>query len=308
MPVLKEEFTFPSVVGDADIHAISWKPEGPAKAVLQLVHGMAEYIDRYDGMARWFAEHGIAVYGNDHLGHGLSVNDKYPLGYFGTNNDKGFVFRDDAKQLTDIAKEQNPGVPVVLFGHSMGSFVARTYIAKYGDGLKAAVICGTAGPNPAIGAAKLATALFTKTSPHADGKIMNSLAFGSYNKRTDKRTGFDWLSVNEKNVDVYIDDPLCGFLFSNQGFRDLITLNDYICQDECIAGAPADLPLFFIAGSEDPVGEYGKGVQWTYEAYQKGHTDVQMKLYEGKRHEIHNEEDGEVVYQDVLNFIEEKAL
>ena len=107
---------------------------------------------------------------------------------------------------------------------------------------------------------------------------------------------------------MYIDDPLCGFLFSNQGFRDLITLNDYICQDECIAGAPADLPLFFIAGSEDPVGEYGKGVQWTYEAYQKGHTDVQMKLYEGKRHEIHNEEDGEVVYQDVLNFIEEKAL
>ena len=140
MPVLKEEFTFPSVVGDADIHAISWKPEGPVKAVMQIIHGMAEYIDRYDGMARWFAEHGVAVYGNDHLGHGLSVNDKYPLGYFGTNNDKGFVFRDDAKQLTDIAKEQNPGVPVVLFGHSMGSFVARTYIAKYGDGLKAAVI------------------------------------------------------------------------------------------------------------------------------------------------------------------------
>ena len=128
MPVLKEEFTFPSVVGDADIHAVSWKPEGPVKAVLQLVHGMAEYIDRYDGMARWFAERGIAVYGNDHLGHGLSVNDKYPLGYFGTKNQNAFVFRDDAKQLTDIAKEQNPGVPYVLFGHSMGSFVARIYL------------------------------------------------------------------------------------------------------------------------------------------------------------------------------------
>ena len=308
MPVLKEEFTFPSVVGDADIHAVSWKPEGPVKAVLQLVHGMAEYIDRYDGMARWFAERGIAVYGNDHLGHGLSVNDKYPLGYFGTKNQNAFVFRDDAKQLTDIAKEQNPGVPYVLFGHSMGSFVARIYLEKYSDELAAAIICGTAGPNPAIGAAKAATALFTKTSPKKDGKIMNSLAFGSYNKKTDKRTGFDWLSVNEKNVDVYIDDPLCGFLFSNQGFRDLITLNDYMVKDQVFEGCRADLPILLIAGDDDPVGAYGEGVKQTYESYKKGHSDVTMKLYEGKRHEIHNEEDGEVVYQDVLDFIEAKAL
>ncbi len=308
MPVLKEEFTYQSVVGDADIHAISWKPEGPVKAVLQLVHGMAEYIDRYDGMARWFAEHGIAVYGNDHLGHGLSVNDKYPLGYFGTNNENAAVFVDDVKGLTDIAKEQNPGLPVVLFGHSMGSFVARLYLAKYGEGLKAAVICGTAGTNPAIGAAKLATALFSKTSPKADGKIMNSLAFGSYNKKTDKRTAFDWLSVNEKNVDVYIDDPLCGFLFSNQGFRDLITMNDYMMKQDVIDAVPADLPICFIAGDEDPVGSYGAGVKEVVELFQKNHSDISCKLYEGKRHEIHNEEDGEVVYQDILNFIEEKAL
>ncbi|MBR5752897.1 MAG: lysophospholipase [Clostridia bacterium] len=308
MSVLKEEFTFPSVVGDADIHAVSWKPDGPVKAVLQLVHGMAEYIDRYDGMARWFAERGIAVYGNDHLGHGLSVNDKYPLGYFGTKNEKGFVFRDDVKKLTDIAKEQNPGLPVILFGHSMGSFIARTYIAEYGAGLKAAVICGTAGPNPAIGAAKAATALFTKTSPKKGGKVMNSLAFGTYNKKTDKRTAFDWLSIDETNIDKYIADPLCGFLFSNQGFRDLITLNDYMVKPEVFDGAPADLPIFLIAGDEDPVGAYGTGVQQTYDAYKEGHSDVTMKLYEGKRHEIHNEVDGDVVYQDVLDFIEAKAL
>ena len=269
---------------------------------------MEEFIDRYDGMARWFAERGIAVYGNDHLGHGLSVNDKYPLGYFGTKNQNAFVFRDDAKQLTDIAKEQNPGVPYVLFGHSVGSSVARIYLEKYSDELAAAIICGTAGPNPAIGAAKAATALFTKTSPKKDGKIMNSLAFGSYNKKTDKRTGFDWLSVNEKNVDVYIDDPLCGFLFSNQGFRDLITLNDYMVKDQVFEGCRADLPILLIAGDEDPVGAYGEGVKQTYESYKKGHSDVTMKLYEGKRHEIHNEEDGEVVYQDVLDFIEAKAL
>lgn len=308
MPVLKEEFTYTSVVGDADIHAISWKPDGEIKAVLQIVHGMAEYIDRYDKFARWFAERGIAVYGNDHLGHGLSVNDTYPLGYFGTKNENGFVFRDDAKALTDLAKAENPGVPYVLFGHSMGSFLARTYLAKYGDGLDAAVICGTAGPNPLIGAALVASKLFSKTSPKAGGKVMDNLAFGSYNNKTDKRTTFDWLSVEETNVDAYIADPLCGFLFSNQGFRDLITLNNYMVKDEVFEGAPADLPIFLIAGAEDPVGAYGKGVQQTYDAYKKGHSDVTMKLYEGKRHEIHNEADGETVYQDILAFIEEKVL
>lgn len=308
MPVLKEEFTYPSVVGDADIHAIVWKPEGAPKAVLQLVHGMAEYVDRYDKLARWFAEQGIIVYGNDHLGHGQSVNDKYPLGYFGTKNENAAVFVDDVKGLTDIAKKENPGLPVVLFGHSMGSFVARLYLAKYGTELAAAVICGTAGTNPAIAAAKAATALFAKTSPKKPGKIMNSLAFGAYNKKTDNRTPFDWLSIDETNVNVYIDDPLCGFLFSNQGFRDLITMNDYMMKQDVIDAAPADLPICFIAGDEDPVGSYGEGVKEVFELYKKNHSDVSCKLYEGKRHEIHNEADGEVVYQDVYNFIKEKVL
>lgn len=308
MSVLKEEFTYPSIVGDAEIHAISWKPEGTPKAVMQIIHGMAEYVDRYDGMACWLAERGVAVFGNDHLGHGLSVNDKYPLGYFGKENENCFVFRDDAKKLTDIAKKEYPGVPFVAFGHSMGSFINRIYLEKYSEDVDAAIICGTAGPNPLIGAALAATKVFSATSPKKPGKVMNGLAFGTYNNKTDKRTAFDWLSVNEKNVDVYIDDPLCGFLFSNQGFRDLITLNNYMVKDSVFDGCRADLPILLIAGEEDPVGAYGEGVKQTYESYKKGHTDVSMKLYEGKRHEIHNEEDGEVVYQDILNFIEEKVL
>lgn len=307
MAINKIEFTYPSVVGDADIHAIAWKPEGAPKAVLQIVHGMAEYIDRYDAFATWFAERGIAVYGNDHLGHGLSVNDKYPLGYFGKNNENGVVFRDDAKKLTDIAKKENPDVPYVLYGHSMGSFLARTYMAEYGDGLDAAIVCGTAGKNPLIGGALAATKVLSTFSPNAPGKLMNSLAFGAYNDKTDKRTAFDWLSVYEKNVDDYIADPLCGFLFSNQGFRDLITLNNVICKDEIYNGAPADLPMLFIAGSMDPL-SYVKGIEEVVENYKKGHSDVSMKIYEGKRHEIHNEEDGEVVYQDILDFITDKVL
>ncbi len=305
MPVIKKEFFFESSCGNADIHAISWKPaELQPKAVIQFVHGMAEYGDRYDSVARYFAERGYAFYINDHLGHGKSINDTYELGYFG-ENEKGHVFVDDCKRLTDIIKAENPGVPVIIYGHSMGSFVTRIYLSKYGEGLDAAVVCGTAGPNPAIGAAKLLTAIFNKTVPHKGGKLMNVMAFLGWNDKTDKRTTFDWLSVDEKNVDDYIADPLCGFLFTNNGFRALITLNDYINAKEVYEGTPSDLPIYLIAGGEDPVGGYGKGIAQVEDAYKKFGKNVKTKLWDGYRHEIHNESDIKTaVYDDVIAFIE----
>lgn len=301
MPVVKEEFTFPSTVGDLDIHAISWKPEdGNVQAVFQFVHGMAEYIDRYDSFARYLAERGYAVYGNDHIGHGSSVNKKYPLGYFGTDNENGKIFVEDTKKMTDIIKKENPGKKVIMFGHSMGSFVARAYCAKYGNDIDGAIICGTAGPNPAIGVALAISGARTKVAAKKEGKLINSLAFGAYNNKTDKRTGFDWLSFNEKNVDKYIADPLCGFPFSNQGFHDLLTLNKYMCSDEVFNGIPKDLPMLFVAGKDDPVGSYTKGVEQTLESLEKtGHTNVSHKYYES-RHEIHNEEHPEGFYDDLI--------
>ena len=304
MSVTKNECVFTSVVGDAQIHVVSWKPEGTPKAVFQFSHGMAEYIDRYDGMARYLAEHGYAVYGNDHLGHGQSVNDKYPLGYFGKDNECGRVFVEDLKRVTDLIKVENPGKKIVLFGHSMGSFLARLYLAKYSDQVDAAIICGTAGPNPAIGPALAMTKVLSGTSSKKDGKLMNSMAFGTYNKTTSKRTAFDWLSYNEENVDTYIADPLCGFLFSNQGFRDLITMNNVMCKKEAFEGCRNDIPLLLVAGEDDPVGAYGKGVQQTVESYKNsGHTNVECKMY-NSRHEIHNEKNPEGFYDDLIAFAE----
>lgn len=308
MPVLKEEFTYPSYVGDADIHAVAWKPEGEVKAVMQLIHGMAEHIQRYDGFARFFAEKGIAVYGNDHLGHGLSVNDTYPLGYFGTKNEAGAVWVEDVKKLTDIAKKENPGVPFIAFGHSMGSFVNRAYLAKYSEGVDAAVICGTAGPNPAVGVAIGLSAMLSKNGGKKSGDFMGKITQGTYNNKTDKRTPFDWLSINEENVDVYIADPLSGFQFSNQGYHDLTTLLKWMSSQEAADAVKADLPILIIAGSMDPVGAYGKGPQQTYEAFKKNHEDVTLKLYDGYRHEIHNDNEKELVMQDVYDFIAEKVL
>lgn len=304
----KTEFTFTSSCKDAEIHAISWRPEGTPKAVIQLVHGMAEYIDRYDSMCTEYAEKGYAVYGCDHLGHGKSINDKYELGYFG-ENEKGHVFVDDQKLLNDIIKAENPGVPVVIYGHSMGSFVTRVYIGKYGDTVDAAVVCGTAGPNPLIGVAKGLTSILSKTSAHKGGKLMNVMAFMGWNDKTDKRTAFDWLSVDTDNVDTYLADPLCGFLFTNNGFRALITLNDYINAEEVYAGTPADLPIYLIAGEGDPVGSYGKGIQQVEEKYKAtGHTDVTVKMWPNARHEIHNE--GAIkadVYTDVQAWVDSKV-
>jgi len=291
MSVVKKEFTFTSAVGDCEIHAISWKPEGDVKACVVLSHGMQEYADRYDPMFTYFAENGFAVYGHDHLGHGQSINGKYPLGYFGKDNECGKIFVEDVKKSVEIAHEENPGKKVILFGHSMGSFVARLFCAKYSDLIDAAVICGTAGPNPLIGVAMGLTKVLSSTSPKAYGKLMPMAAFGTYNKTTANRTPVDWLSYNEQNVDDYVADPLLGFPFSNQGYRDLITMNKVMCLPEAFEGCRNDLPLFFVAGNDDPVGAYGKGVDQTVASYREsGNLYVKEKLYDA-RHEIHNEND-----------------
>ena len=306
MAVIKEHFNFKSTVGDLDIHGISWKPEdGQIKAVLQLVHGMAEYIDRYDEMARYMAERGIAVYGSDHIGHGESINDKYHLGYFGDENKEGRIFISDVKKLTDIAKKENPEVPYILFGHSMGSFVARGYSAVYGDQLDGVIFCGTGGPGKeAIPFLSVMSGILKTGNGKNEAQLMDKLCFGSYNKKTEGRTKFDWLSVNEKNVDKYIDDPLCGFVFSKRGFRDLVSLLKFVTKSSAFESVPKDLPILLIAGDEDPVGDYGNGVKKVHEKFKStGHDKAEIHLIHGARHEIHNEEDREEMYERVYLFI-----
>lgn len=306
MAVIKQEFLYRSAVGDCDIHAISWKPKGKKnpKAIIQIVHGMAEYIDRYDDVARYFAEKGYAVYGNDHIGHGQSVNAKYPLGYFGEDNKNGDIFVADVKKLTNLAKRDYPGVPCVLFGHSMGSFITRAYIGRHGYAIDAAVICGTSGPIAGVDFAISLAEKFSEKNGKKEGKLLNKLAFSTYNLKTWHRTPFDWLSKDKENVRRYMKDPLCGFCFTNRGFYDLLTLNRYIFTPSVIRGCPKDLPLFFIAGTKDPVGAYGKGVRQSAKLYKKaGVKTVKVKLYSGSRHEIHNDRDKVDVYNDIIHFI-----
>ncbi len=302
MSMNKTDFFFTSTTGDCEIHAARYEGINK-KAIFQITHGMAEYIDRYEDFIEALVNDGFVVYAHDHIGHGKSINDNYPLGYFGLDNGEGNIFVKDCKKLTDIAKSENPGLPVFFFGHSMGSFVARKYISLYGDDLAGAVICGTGGPNPAAGIAiALASAFIKIKGAKAPGTVINNVAFGSYNNKTDKRTGFDWLTNKESIVDKYIADPLCGFCFSYQGFKDMLQMLKYINSEPCYNQTPANLPIFLIAGEQDPVGSYGKGVETVAAEYKKGHNNVTLKLYPNDRHELLNELDKETVKADVINW------
>lgn len=306
--MIKRNFTFPSYVGDCEIEAVAFLPDsGRVRGVIQMIHGMMEHIGRYDPFAAFFVEQGYAVYGHSHLGHGHSTNDAYPLGYFGRKNGTGKVFREDAFRLTDIIKKEQPGLPIVLFGYSMGSFVCRSCIGERGEDYAAAVICATGGAHPDLEKALIGSRLLSLLLPKRKGTIINQQAFGSYNDRTEHLTIVDWLSPDHEYVVSSNEDPLVGFTFSNQGFYDLFTMIQYINSAAIYNGTPQDLPILLISGEDDPVGMYGALVKDSLERYEaSGHTDVHMKLYPGRRHEIHLDPGGKDVAQDILAFLEKR--
>jgi len=301
----KTEFYFPSVSGMATIHAAKYLPEnGKVKAVFQISHGMAEHFERYEKFIDELCKNGIAVYTNDHLGHGKSVATDDDLGYFG---EAGWeAMREDCKQVLDIAKKEQPNKPYFFFGHSMGSFVCRTFISKYGSELNGAIVCGTGGSNPAlsIGIALAKLVAKCKGDRH-HSTFVNTLAFGSYNKNFEGRTEYDWLTRDNDVVDEYIADRYSGYLFTVNGLLNLFKILQYANSKKCYKGIPKNLPILLIAGADDPVGNYGKGVHEVSDKMSAaGIEDVNLILYENCRHEILNESQAfATVCEDIINFI-----
>ena len=305
--VNKEELYFDSRDGEHKIHAVRWIPDGEKPAcILQIVHGMAEYIDRYDDFARFLADRGILVVGDDHLGHGKSVKPGEPYGYF-CKEDAPTVLVRDEHRLKKMTQEQYTGVPYIILGHSMGSFITRNYLLKYGTGIDGAIIMGTgmySRPSLVCGRALAALQRVFCGADHAS-KLLNMVVFGAYNKRIKSpKTPFDWFSRNEDNVREYINDPLCGFTFTVNGFQTLFKLIYNLHDKEKLSKMPKNLPVFFLSGADDPVGDYGRSVELTYRSYQEiGMENVQMKLYPEDRHELLNEVDKEDVYGDIYRWI-----
>lgn len=305
--VTKEEFTYDSRDNKSKIHAIRWIPQkGEIIGIVQIVHGMVEHIDRYDDFANYLAERGIVVVGNDHLGHGASVDQESDRGYF-CEKDAETVLVRDVHRLKKLTQKAFPGKPYIILGHSMGSFITRKYIIEYGKGIDGAIIMGTGSKTPQI----LQMGIFmTKVISKFHGKryrskAVNNKAFGSFNHRfRPARTEHDWLTKDERQVDLYEADKRNDFIFTLNGYETLFKIFLYIQKEENFTQARKDLPIFFVSGADDPVGEFGKGVRKAYELLEKmGYSHLDIKLYENDRHEILNETDKELVYKDLENWI-----
>ena len=304
-----QDFYFQSSTGRTSIHALKCVPDSKPRAVVQIAHGIAEHIDRYRPFMEFLADKGFVVAGNDHLGHGKSIRVPEEQGFF-AEKDGWWRVVDDMDKLHDIMSNEYPELPYVLFGHSMGSFLTRTYLIKHPDKYDGVILSGTGHQSPALvlGGNAAASVMAKLSGAMGDGAKLDSLAFGTYLKKIDNpRTKFDWLSRDTEQVDKYIADPLCGFVGKIGLYRDMMRGIKFITDKKNIAQMNKEKPVYFMSGDGDPVGDYGKGVERAYKTFcDAGLHDVFMRLYPGGRHEMLNETNKEQVYQDILNWLNEK--
>ena len=308
MPTFKD-FYFNSSTGKNKIHARMCVPDAEPRAIVQIIHGIAEYIDRYDEFMSFLADNGIIAVGTDHLGHGKSIESEEQTGFFAYENGWDYVVRDE--EVLRLAMHENyPELPIIVFGHSMGSFMTRTLLIRYPDAFNAAIISGTGNQGAALvnGGLFMGNLVTGLKGAHHYSKFLNNLAFGSYNKIYDNpKTEYDWLSRDEANVQKYIDDPLCGFIPSCSLFRDMMTGVKFITNKKNLTAMNKNMPVYFMSGDMDPVGECGKGVQKAYNNFlEAGMKDVSIKLYPGGRHEMLNEINKDEVYTDILAWLGSK--
>lgn len=302
------ELIYKSRDGLTQIHATEWLPEErPPKAILQIIHGMKEYVDRYDGFARYVADRGFIVVGEDHLGHGRTAVSSKDLGYF-AKKDSDIILVKDVHRLKKTIQAEHPGLPYFIYGFSMGSFIARKYLTMYGEGIDGAIIGGTGWiPERQLKTGIMVTSLLSKI--HGDryrSDAVEKLSMGSYNSEIkNPRTPSDWICTVDSVVDKYEASPKCKFKFTVNAFNTLYKIIKYVQDPKNVKRIPEDLPVIFMSGLQDPVGGYGEGVKKAAELYMvNGMKKVSIKLYDDMRHEIHNEARKHIVYLDILEWLE----
>ncbi|MBR2674029.1 MAG: alpha/beta hydrolase [Mogibacterium sp.] len=305
----KNNFYYPSIDGKTKIHGIRWEPEGEPKAILQIIHGMVEFIDRYNDFARFLTAHGYIVVGEDHLGHGESVlSDEYH-GYFGEDGNAWVIA--DIHQLRLMMAEEFPKLPYLMLGHSMGSFLLRQYItekdARYAQGLAGIIVMGTAWqPKIMAEVGKMLAKLLGTRKPGKTAKLIDIIGFRNNLKRIENpRTNKDWLTRDENIVDGYRANPWCSFHFSPNAYYHMFDGMQKAHDVRRMRKLPEGLPILFAAGAEDPVGNWGEGVRKAFMVYSENTPcDVDIMIYGDDRHEILNELDKDRVYEDMKDFLD----
>lgn len=302
---LKETTRFLSTDGKTRAAAFFYTPaEVPVRGVIQLSHGMCEYVCRYEPMIDVLTTARYAVCGNDHLGHGDTSPGSY--GFMAEKDGYRYVL-EDLHTMNTLGHEKYPGTPYYLLGHSMGSFYARWYGEKYPETLDALIISGTGGPSPIMPFGKvLASVLAAIRGPKYISGLMVQASMGSYCKKIENpSSGNAWLSRDPQVWEKYAADEKCSFSFSVSAYRDMLTAYTHVNRKAWAESLRKDLPVYIYSGSDDPVGNYGKGVMKVYAMLKEaGMQDVSCKLYPGGRHEMHNETNKEQVFEDLLNWLD----
>ena len=304
---MKKYFVIESMDEKTDLNGVIWQPENnkAPKAILQIIHGMAEYIERYDEFAQFLNDNNILVVGHDHLGHGDSVDIESPTyGYF-AKGESAEILVEDSYQITNYIKKRYPSIPLFIMGHSMGSFVLRNYLKSYSTAVDGAVLMGTGGKREEVKLTKRMLKGLNTISPKAVNTAFHHLSFSGFNKKVKQPISSNaWLSKNEENVTDYDLDPKCGFTFTNNGFYTLINLIDGATQKNWFKTIRSDLPILIVSGEKDPVGNYGKiprkvAVDLTDNFFD----DITLRLYHDLRHEILNEVEKEDVMNDIYDWL-----
>lgn len=292
----------------AQISAAKWIPDGEVKAVVQIVHGMNEYIERHAKTAEFLANNGYAVFGEDHRGHGLTVKDGN-FGHF--DNENGYLkVIEDNYTLTKLIKNEFPDNKVFLFGHSMGSFISRNYVFEHGNEIDGLLLMGTGGlplKNKIVNLITLKV-LSPFVKPDAKLPFVHKIGAKDLNKAFEPgKTGYEWLSTDQSIADAFFADPMCGGVDTYSFYKDLVTMMLEMERAENIAKVPKKLPVFIFSGNMDPVGDFGRKVTQTYKDYIKaGLIDVTIRLYDGYRHELHNEPVRDELFKEILNWLEKR--
>ena len=305
---MRENFRFKDSDG-VELNVYNWIPDGEIKGIVQISHGMTENVLRYDEFANHLNNEGFIVYGHDHRGHGLTAKTKDELGYIADNEGFDWLVRDLYEIIKNV-KEDNKGLPIYLFGHSMGSFVSQRFIELHGNEIDGVILSGSNGePTKLIPLGILLSSIEIKLfGRRHTSKMMDKLSFGDFNRKfKPNRTPYDWLCSVDSEVDKYIANEYCGFVCSASFYYDLLRGLKAIHKDENFNSIPKDLPIYILAGDMDPVGFFGKGIVNLYNKLKStGIKDVKYKLYKGKRHEILNEDNKLEVMKDVSAWLLDK--
>ncbi len=300
----RKDIVLKSNCDNLSISTTMFIPDVDIKGIFQISHGMAEHKERYYDFLEYLTKQGYVTIISDHRGHGKSVKEKEDLGYFYDDNAQCIV--EDLHQITLYVKELYPNKEMILFGHSMGSMAVRKYIKKYDRDIDKLIVCGSPSKNTFVNLAIfiIKTMKIFRGERYKSNFIQN-LAIGNYNKSIkNPKSNNSWICANNETVEKYDDDELCGFIFTLNGFENLFKLMRDIYTKEGWELNNKELPILFIAGSDDPVIINEDKWKESQEFLRKiGYTNVKGKLYKGLRHEILNEKNKQEIYEDIIQFI-----